>query len=355
MRSHHKMMQTHHEMVRSHHEILRSHQEIGFTLIELMIALALAGVVIAGALQLHVAYRSQSARQQQVADMQQSLRVSMEILERAIRAGGTGMLGGKMACGATTLYGFQWWNSNAFPNPPINSAAITNDRDPDQLKVIAAQPDVAVLTADSGTGGNATMSASTVLTTWSAGDLFLTLMPNGSGTTTCLLAATSPPAGQQIAHAAPGPAGLACNSACTISPPATGFEVRHFSTETIFRVIPPVVAPGQNDTPKLAMRVAPILNVDTTTYPWMPIADDIEDMQLALVLQNGAVCSSIDDPAICDPSQAMAVRITLVARSSVKEQGTPPSPQGGFEDSALTQASDGYLRRSMTTEIVLRN
>jgi prepilin-type N-terminal cleavage/methylation domain-containing protein len=359
----------------------------GFSLIELLISLALAGVVVGGALQLHVAYNSQAARQRQIADVQQSLRVSMQIMERAIRGAGSGMItpvsnpppatqytAGVMTCGAaaTRIYGFQYWNGNTWP--PVQTVAPVVDADPDYFKVIAAQPEnVTAATYDSAAGAATLVGP---IAGWKPNDLvlFLTTHPTpavGSGLPVSCLRTVTGVAGQVATFAAPGVP--ACNvvggagdclNGAGISPPpyvagASGGDtvVKHFVNETVFRVaLPPA---NSNDTPKLMLRQAPI-NDTTVNYPWMPIADNIEDMQIAMIMSNGDICNSVDNPASaapnCDPTQALAVRITLVARSTTTMAGNPPAPKGGFEDEPVTQApNDGFLRRSMTTEINLRN
>jgi type IV pilus assembly protein PilW len=71
----------------------------GFTLTEILVAMAIAGVVMAG---IYSAYSSQQRSyivQEQVAGMQQNLRASMDLMEREIRMAGydpTGYAGAKI-------------------------------------------------------------------------------------------------------------------------------------------------------------------------------------------------------------------------------------------------------------------
>ena len=71
----------------------------GFTLVEILVAIAIAGVVMAG---IYSAYSSQQRSyivQEQVAGMQQNLRASMDLMEREIRMAGydpTGCAGAKI-------------------------------------------------------------------------------------------------------------------------------------------------------------------------------------------------------------------------------------------------------------------
>jgi hypothetical protein len=50
-----------------------------------------------------------------------------------------------------------------------------------------------------------------------------------------------------------------------------------------------------------------------------------------------------------------AVRITLTARTSSQEQGFTLGSTGGAEDRTTVATNDGYLRRTVTTEIQMRN
>ena len=66
----------------------------GFTLVEILISIAVAGVVMAG---IYSAYSSQQRSyivQEQVAGMQQNLRASMDLMEREIRMAGCDPTGG---------------------------------------------------------------------------------------------------------------------------------------------------------------------------------------------------------------------------------------------------------------------
>src|SRR5262249_27845718 len=85
---------------------------------------------------------------------------------------------------------------------------------------------------------------------------------------------------------------------------------------TAYRVMPVGDALNPTPTPKLTMRTAPMGTAyDAANPPWTIIAENIEDMQLALIMYDGRICYSVDDPAQCKPSEAVAVRVTLVARS----------------------------------------
>jgi prepilin-type N-terminal cleavage/methylation domain-containing protein len=355
----------------------------GFTLIELMIALALAGLVVGGALQLHIAFNRQAQRQQAIAEIQQTLRVSMQLLERAIRSAGQGLpsthqlpaLAGS-GCAATSYYGFSFSNSNVYTDPKTTYYTNGNnaDSDPDWFRVVSSDT-----IGDSG----ATLNSHNAVFTdfygvgqqnWNVGDLFMVLdscagcvgqvrqvMTGFNGT-------TPPGSPGQVKHQkggscynlAPGncPACDKClgNFGCA----SPGAPIRHFGgTSTVYRILDGNDADFPQPTPRLAM-ATPAFGTASNQVQWTVLADNVEDMQLAIILSDGTVCTYDDSPLAghCPFDKAVAIRVTLVGRSTVPIPGVTPSPQGGYEDyptQALPANPDGYIRRALTTTVILRN
>jgi prepilin-type N-terminal cleavage/methylation domain-containing protein len=375
----------------------------GFTLIELMIALALAGMVVGGALQLHIAFNRQSQRQQSIAEIQQTLRVSMQLLEKAIRTAGQGLgpthklapFGG--GC-APTYYGFQWSNANAYADPPATYFTNgNNDTDPDWFRVVASDT--------VGETGVTLVGASTtavtfysnysvgVLQNWANGDLFVVLPdyktdpvqytpPNCSQTFCATAYQVTTPYNGTPTQASPGSVGIAANCwnpAATapdkcLPPPRNaagcalaGAQLRHVkSGGTVYRILDkndadfPQTAPN---TPKLVMSTSPF-GTASSAMNWTVLADNVEDMQIAVILADGTLCgastaANSDNPAGgCNFANALAVRVTLTARSASPQPSVSPSPTGGYEDEptvALPANPDGFIRRALTTTIILRN
>jgi prepilin-type N-terminal cleavage/methylation domain-containing protein len=381
----------------------------GFTLIELMIALALAGLVVGGALQLHASFNKHATRQNEVAEMQQTLRVSMLIIERAIRSAGAGLPGGRMVepgsgsgCtgAAITHYGFQWSNKNPYSDPiSVQTSTSYNDADPDYFMITNAAVTPAVF-ADGDNGANVTIHQTTPppdLNAFNPGDLFVVVFPPG--------AQCKPPGSAQVACATllglPATAQATCireisagaahggsggtkmlqhnpaqsNRCFNVSPPSQDpctsniasivpsgsyATIRHLTaSSTAYRVIPATGDPlSDGKTPKLTFRTAPwgTAEVDPV-YGWTVIAENIDDMQIALVMNDGRVANVVDDPLVYDPTQAYAVRVTLSVRSSSPLEGVGVQTQVGAEDETLAApaTNDYYLRRSLTAEIELRN
>ena len=64
--------------------------ELGFTLIEIMIALAIAGILLVSIYNLYISQSRTYTVQEQVSDMQQNARVAMDMISRDIRMAGFG-------------------------------------------------------------------------------------------------------------------------------------------------------------------------------------------------------------------------------------------------------------------------
>jgi prepilin-type N-terminal cleavage/methylation domain-containing protein len=330
----------------------------GFTLVEILISLALAGLVVAGAFQLHATFQIQGARQQQIAEMQQALRVADQVIARYVRSAGQGMNGGKLdvstCAGPVTYYGAQFSNSNVYADPKTSfddAPADAESGDPDWLRIIAGDPSSRV----AGTGDNGTNLNVADTSGWSVGDLFIVPGANGVSCMRMVTRITGAHGGSlqhndgQGLCVNPPPGQDGCMG--SVSFPAPVF--RATTSSAVFRVDNTT----NRTTPRLMVTFDPPGTGASPT--WQPLADNIEDLQIAFVLSDGTVCgragNSVDDPALCDPTRVRAIRYTLVARSSSTVPGFTQGHAGGFEDEPQAAAADGYLRRSLTSEIEVRN
>lgn len=232
----------------------------GYSLVELMVGLALAALVLAGAVQMHWSFNRQAQRQQEIAELQQTLRTAMKILERAVRSAGRG-LPSSHALTCTPLHGFQF-----------------SDDNPDSMRVVAADDEAILASRD---GSDLRFWAARAQS-WQPGDLLLG--DEECGTWEIARGFTGTPT-----QSAPGSVAVRkrCDSArddCR-----AGAALHHFSARgTVYRVTGGKLMMSTDDT------------------KWIPLADGIEDLQIAVV---GA------DGAICDDARAAAVRLTLVGRS----------------------------------------
>ncbi len=331
----------------------------GFSLIEVMVSLALGALVLAGAFGLHLTFNRQSQRQERIAEMQQTLRVARQVMERSLRGAGSGMEGGALQvnqCAGLpiTYYAVQFSNSNLYVTPKVtfdNNAGDT-DNDPDWVQVVAADP----MTAVGATDTNGVNTVVNDVTQFNLNDLFIVVDVANKRDCVYQVTGFDNSGGNRCANCGAlqrNPGQSCVNVTPNLDPCANlkGAPVRKLSgTVATFRVDKTNPA-----TPRLTASFTPI----GQPAQFQTIAENIEDLQVALVMNDGRVCGqagySVDDPALCDPTKARAVRFTLTARGSVAEQGVPASTLGGVEDEPATVMGDGYLRRTVTAEVQLRN
>ncbi len=405
----------------------------GFSLIELMIAMSLGTLLLAGAFIMHAAFSKQSVRQQEIGDMQQGLRVASEMMVQAIRNAGQGMNGGTMnvaaqsTCTAMNYYPVEFSNSNVYKDPRLSQADYDvvggdTDTDPDWLRVVAIdvtpRPDGTPSMVEGQGFDTANSSAIEVPDTslFPANSFVYVFNSSANEPQVCVRQVTA-----TLGTALPAVLGTANKGGLihlgncynptneTAGSPSTG------CLGTVAPVSPGGSPPGtymfrkdgsvvfrvdQSDpkTPKLMVAYAPqtgapLAGTAPANMPWQILAENIEDLQVALILTDGTICGALGNsvdgpnpylsPRTCgaadsnivndannaggapDPAtvRVAAVRFTLTARSSNVVSGFAggtstagiQSTKGGFEDEPATTVSDGYLRRSLTTEVELRS
>jgi len=269
-------------------------------------SLAVAALVVAGAFQLHLSFTRQSQAQRQSAELQKTLRVAMQLLERAVRSAGRGLpsthaLTARVGAGCTpvTYYGVQYSNDNTYNDPKTTfSDPAIADRDPDWLRVVAADDGEAIYTGGS---GRELRVSSTTPPSWRPGDLFV-VVPDAASV-------------YEIGASSPGQIELGTGGCYDARLPlgvVAGSALHRFpSGGTVYRV------DTSGAVPKLTMRSAPFgTPFDDATHKWIPLAEHIDDLQIAVVLADGTTCTDADDPRACNFSSAVAVRLTLGARTT---------------------------------------
>ncbi len=330
----------------------------GFTLVELMVSIFIGGLLLGGAFELNMAFNRQTIRQQHVVDMQQTLRITRQVIERVVRGAGAGLqdtsLSANTCGGAPNLYyPFQFSNSNTFSDPKntFDSTPSDSDQDADWLRVV----NVGAGTNASSDDGSKLCVAST--SGFVVGDIVAIINTDPSRPQSCLRSLTS------LGTACPGNApslSHASASSCLNQPPIGDPCLSNMTWPAPIRRITGNTTQFRIDTSDASTPRLMVSYTDITRAPqWQVLAENLEDLQVAMVMADGRVCgnagNSVDDPALCSPPQLRSVRFTISARSSVPIPGFPPGSRGGSEDLPASSVSDGFLRRSVTTLVQLRN
>jgi len=349
---------------------------LGFTLIELMVAVAISVIVVAGLYGLFTIQSRQFLLQDLQMGMHQNLRFSLDILSRSVRMAGYG------TSGDTT--GYWGWDGSAINHALTLPAIITyNDweavNNTDAITVLYADPSLEMTTtplsiqpcgATSLPFDMTTRNYSSLIGNYSAGELVMCWdLANQGGVTSYLW---------PIASDGDSTSGLLAvsdmttgtysdyTSICSTSnnlPATMQCSKAHVVTFYIDNV-EDASGPGTEGHPVLMMD----LDMDWPSDDDVPLVDDIEDLQIAYCLRNSD-CSdenaeSAGGPWINDRDltaveggQVWMVRMSIVARTSridPRERYTSKPPS--LEDHDQIAASlDNYYRQSMTMNITTRN
>ena len=273
-------------------------KKTGATLIELLIALVLSSILVAALYRTFIDQQKTYTVQEQVADMQQSVRVGVDQITRQIRMAGYGL-------GKNILASFGVTDVNGFTNifTPGNNVNKIGNND-DSITIIIAV-EVAELTETVAQG-------SSVLKVSNAGDFnsdkqkYLCL----NGENNYLVQSVS---GNTITLATPLSEG-------------------HLIDEPVF-LIKAVTYKLTSDTTNPNIPV--LVKNDNTGDGDQVIADNIEDLQFRYTLTDGSVT---DSPA--NPEDIRIVTANIKARTKMAD----------------TQLSSvGYRRRELTSVIKVRN
>lgn len=299
----------------------------GITLIEMMVAIAIAAVVTTGAFMFFNNTYSFTVVHGQTAEMQREGRIAMDIIGREIRATGFGIrepLTGTIQ-GATEV--IQPGN-NADPDP----VGVANKLD--RITLLGGYQRVGTLTAAATAG--ATAFAVALLPGVAAATLDNKTITVGGfylGTVTARTGATNP--------------------VITVSPALN----RDFSTRNSVFIIQTIryrVGIPAGETEPVLFREIDLDNNGTFDQTAV-IASGIEDLQFAYLLSNG---NEPDSPAAVTPPAVpliRAVRVSILSRRLHPSATALISTRPAVEDHAAAGAADRYHRRLLTKVVQVRN
>ncbi len=256
------------------------------TLVEVLVALVVSSLLIAALYSLFISQQKSYAVQDQVVDMQQTLRGAIDRMTREIRMAG---YGGKI------LKAFGNVNSFTQIITPVNSTR-------DSITILVAD-EVAKLSQNAAAGSN-----QLELNVPAASGIFDT----GSKKYLCL--------NGQNNYTVQGVSG----STVTLASP---LQEDHLIDESValVKAITYKMVPGTMD----------LVRDENTGAGGQILAEDVESIQIRYTLASGAV---VDSPA--NPEEIRMVSVSLTIRTRLPSQEHP---------------GDGYLRRTMTSDIEVRN
>lgn len=299
----------------------------GFTLVELMVAIAITGIVTAAGFTFFNNTFNFSVLHKRTIDMQRETRVGIDILSRDIRLAGFGMIDPMVGAFQSAVPIIQAGN-NVDPDP--SGAASKLDR----ITVVGGYQGVGTLSAAANNG--AAQISINFFPGVSAASLVgqtITLEGFYYGTVTSRVGATN---------------------TFNVSPALN----RNYSTlntvVVIQRVTYRVAIPAGETEPALYRDVD--LNNDGVVDQSDIIASGIEDLQFAYLLSDGTEVNS--PPAIVLPrtgTQISAVRVSLLVRGKDPKTAARPSTRPALEDHTAGTVADQYHRKVMTKVVEVRN
>ena len=284
----------------------------GVTLIELLIALAISSVLIAGIYRMFIQQQMTYATQEQVSDMQQNVRVAINRMLREVRMAGYGgkndNVGG--VNDIITIFG----NVNTYTNViTAENNVIENGITHDRITVVAAYDQIGTLNASANAGDN------TITVSYLNGSPFTSA--NSKKKYLCLNGSNN----YEIN------VGNVAGSQVPLKAGVTLLE-SHSSGEPVFLVKAVTYGLHKDGTG------TPVLyRNENTGGGKQPVADYIESLSLFYTLTDGTQTYT---PA--DPKQIRGVTVNMTARTENK-------------DPDLAKVGDGYRRRTVTTYIDMRN
>jgi prepilin-type N-terminal cleavage/methylation domain-containing protein len=291
-------------------------QSKGVTLIELLIALVISAILVAGIYRTFIRQQKSYATQEQVADMQQNVRVAINRMIREIRMAGFGGKNENLNGNNDIIAVFG--NVNGFANiinAVDNAPRADNVGNSDEITVLGAYGQIGTIAADVNAG------SPTLTVSYTGGTQF----DKNSRKYMCINGRYN----YEVDIAKP-PITLAK----TLTNPSGTLNESHFAGEPVFlvRAIRYGLRVDSQGVPVLFRDLYPN-TIDTQRDT---VAEYVEDLQLRYVL---ADTTEVDVPM--NPTDVKGIRITIQARTRTND---PEWKDGG-----------GFRRRTLDTYVDLRN
>jgi prepilin-type N-terminal cleavage/methylation domain-containing protein len=320
----------------------------GFSLVELMISLALFGLIASGALALVMSGTRTQAHSARVDVAQSGLRAGLDFITRDILSASAGASTGSLVLAS----------SGAVVQPIVVTDGGANGPDTIEIYTIEAAYIGTVSTAVAAGDTSISIVLNDANYPFAAGDL-VQLCDLTQGT---LVRLTSPVTNTTLTGTVANlPGGL------------TGFGIGSYVFKT--RHVKYSIGANAFGTSTSYVNTSALMmdlfdGVNGANNP-QPLAEGIEDLQVALAVDantdgtiaiEDAATANGDEWVLNNSAEAVpatnanlkAVRITLVAKSSSAEKGTFPV-RPAAEDRVAAGTTDGFFRRVVRSEAAVRN
>ena len=274
----------------------------GMTLIELLVAMAITGLLGAGVYRTFTGQQHTYEVQDQIVDMQQNVRMAISRMTRELRMGGYGKLGATFFDGGGMHGAYQH--------------VVTPGGDGKSVTVVAALQTLGTLTANAPNG-----STTLTVSNGAAFDLDKKKYISINGMESYRIKKID---GNQVTLKA-----------------SDKLIYSHFTGEPVFLVMSITYSIGMLDGISVLLRDDHLDHPNPQDNGPQPVAENIENLQFRYVMKDGAVLDAVP-PAQLDDIRM--IRVTIVATSDKNK----PDP-------VLAKVGDGFRRRTLTTNIQLRN
>jgi len=349
----------------------------GFTMLELLVAVSLSTIVVAGLYGVFTIQSRQLMFQDTQMSMHQNLRFAADILTRTIRLAGYG------TGGATTgLMGYDYSSSStsdAFKLPAV-IATDGGNTDSDAITIVYAEPSVEMNTlvttieACSATNLTFDMDArnySSLIENYSAGELLMCwdYAPSGGIKSYLWEIASDGDSGTGTIEILSNSGSYAdFDASCDLTenlPPIMSCSRATVVTYYIDADASDGIGPGSAEHPALMMDLNYTYLLNGPTADDVPLVDDIEDMQFEYCLadqdcsENGSWTDTLDldSSSEYEGESLWMVRVSLLARTPREDLRTEAyrekRPSLGNRNGA--SSSDGYHRQLLSTQVTIRN
>ncbi len=324
--------------------------DTGFTLVELLVAIAVSGIVLAGLVQVLMTANRSYTHQDEMATLQQNLRIAKMDLERDVRVAGCGFGnafyylgnpvfpmdntdGGTTGADSLTISYVDYDASCNGALPPLTPTAIT------PISITVTPPTNPPYT-----------------TSWTAGVPDCAVLPFLAVYTYYIPSTNSslPPSMYSYVFtvtSVPNATTLNCSSLPINAIPSTSTN----NTINFFSATQLVTVTYSLDSVNCTL----IRNQQPANINGV-IAENIEDLQFAFGLDTtggGTVDTWVNDAVLSttQKTQIRLVRISIVGRSSDQLSGQSLNTRPLVEDHAAGTVSDKYLREQLQFEVTPRN